>query len=224
MSADDVLKNPNWPAEFPLTAQNFRRQDESDDSIFYDSPRLCFHIDNDAVSALTRYYESLPTPTAVLDFASSWVSHFPPAWITETPRRVVFGMSLEELRANKAGTEVAVQDLNKDPTFPFESNSFDLVTNCVSVDYLTKPLQVFREVNRCLRPGGRAVFSFSNRCFPSKAIDIWLRTNDLEHCYIVGSYFHYAGGFDAPQSIDISPQTGGITDPMYVVTACKSSG
>mgnify|MGYP001144347911 CR=1 FL=1 len=38
----------------------------------------------------------------------------------------------------------------------------------VSVDYLTKPLEVFREVNRVLKPGGLAIMSFSNRCFPTK--------------------------------------------------------
>ena len=37
--------------------------------------------------------------------------------------------------------------------------------------------------------------ALSNRCFPTKAVDIWLRTNDLEHVFVVGSYFHYAGGF-----------------------------
>ena len=36
--------------------------------------------------------------------------------------------------------------------------------------------------------------AISNRCFPTKAIQIWLQTNDLEHIFIVGSYFHYSGG------------------------------
>ena len=47
--------------------------------------------------------------------------------------------------------------------------------------------------------------SFSNRCFPTKAVDIWLRTNDLEHAYIVGSFFHYAGGFEPPSAVEVSP-------------------
>lgn len=33
----------------------------------------------------------------------------------------------------------------------------------VSVDYLTKPLQVFLEIGRVLRPKGTAYISFSNR-------------------------------------------------------------
>jgi ubiquinone/menaquinone biosynthesis C-methylase UbiE len=43
-----------------------------------------------------------------------------------------------------------------------------VVTNAVSVDYLNNPLEVFKEMNRVLKPGGRAIMSFSNRCFPTK--------------------------------------------------------
>lgn len=38
----------------------------------------------------------------------------------------------------------------------------------MSVDYLTKPIEVFQEMHRCLKPGGVAIMSFSNRCFPTK--------------------------------------------------------
>jgi ubiquinone/menaquinone biosynthesis C-methylase UbiE len=41
-----------------------------------------------------------------------------------------------------------------DPRFPFADSSFDVVTCVVSVDYLTKPLEVFKEISRVLRPGG----------------------------------------------------------------------
>ncbi|CAM9849850.1 unnamed protein product, partial [Discosporangium mesarthrocarpum] len=59
------------------------------------------------------------------------------------------------------------------------------------------------------------------RCFPTKAIQIWSQTNDMEHIFIVGSYFHYAGGFDPPTSHDISPNPG-RSDPMYIVEARKA--
>jgi hypothetical protein len=42
--AEDVLKNPKWPAQYPFSAKDFRRQDESVDTIFYDTPRLVLHI------------------------------------------------------------------------------------------------------------------------------------------------------------------------------------
>ena len=47
--------------------------------------------------------------------------------------------------------------------------------------------------------------ALSNRCFPTKAVDIWLRTNDLEHVFVVGCYFHYAGGFKPPSAVEVSP-------------------
>ena len=80
-----------------------------------------------------------------------------------------------------------------------------MVTNVVSIDYLTQPLEICKEVGRVLRPGGAAMFALSNRCFPTKAVNIWLRTNDLEHVHIVGSYFHYAGGFTPPSAVEVSP-------------------
>eukprot|EP00955_Chlamydomonas_euryale_P105093 365613-Chlamydomonas_euryale.AAC.3 len=42
------------------------------------------------------------------------------------------------------------------------------------------------------------------------------QTGDLDHIWIVGSYFHYSvpGGFTEPEAKDISPGRG--SDPMYV--------
>ena len=82
-----------------------------------------------------------------------------------------------------------------------------------------------REMHRVLKPGGKAIMSFSNRCFPTKAIAVWTSTGDLDHVYIVGAYFHYSvpGGFTAPVAHDITlPKSRkGAGDPMYVVEACK---
>ena len=73
--------------------------------------------------------------------------------------------------------------------------------------------QVFKEIHRCLRPGGVAIMSFSNRCFPTKAIAIWTQTGDLDHVWIVGSYFHYSvpGGFEAPfAKVQIKETVSGV--------------
>lgn len=48
----------------------------------------------------------------------------------------------QELARNSILTDFEVKDLNKDPSLPYEDNTFDVVTNAVSVDYLNKPLQV----------------------------------------------------------------------------------
>jgi ubiquinone/menaquinone biosynthesis C-methylase UbiE len=57
-------------------------------------------------------------------------------------------MNEEELKANKQASEYVVHDLNLEPDLPFPDNSFDVITNAVSVDYLNKPLEVGAE---CLR-------------------------------------------------------------------------
>ncbi|XP_042501512.1 uncharacterized protein LOC122079261 isoform X4 [Macadamia integrifolia] len=203
-SVEQVLKNVEWPEQFPFKEEDFQRFDESPDLLFYETPRFVTHIDDPAIAALTKYYSEVFPPSntpgvSLLDLCSSWVSHFPAGYKQE--RIVGMGMNEEELKQNPILTEYVVQDLNVTPKLPFEDNSFDVITNVVSVDYLAKPIDVFKEMYRVLKPGGLAIMSFSNRCFWTKAISIWTSTGDAEHVLIVGSYFHYAGGFEPPQSL-----------------------
>mgnify|MGYP003306332336 CR=1 FL=1 len=93
-------------------------------------------------------------------------------------RVVGVGMNADELAQNARLSEWVTRDLNDEPELPFADGSFDAVLNVVSVDYLTRPLEVFREARRVLRPGGRAIMAFSNRCFASKAIAKWLSSDD----------------------------------------------
>ena len=76
------------------------------------------------------------------------------------------------------------------------------------------------EIQRVLKPGGLAVFTWSNRMFPQKAIHAWRAASEPERLWICGSYFHYTGGFAAPIGQDISPYPG-RSDPVYVVHARK---
>jgi len=218
----DVLKDPGFPAEYPFGEKEMARYDESSDFIFYSQPRFVTHIDDEAIGALTKYYErSFPPASedvAILDVCSSWISHYPEGY--KAGKISGIGMNEDELKKNPILTDYTVRDLNEDPTFPYADNTFDVVTNTVSVDYLTRPLEVMKEVSRVLKPGGTAIMSFSNRCFPTKAVAIWTATGDLDHVWIVGAYYHFAGGFEPPAAEDISPNPG-KTDPMYVVTAKK---
>lgn len=219
--AEKVLVNPQFPPEWPFSPADFERQDESDDSVFYDQARLVYHIDDSAVDALTRYYgEHLKDNDDVLDICSSWVSHYPTKW--KGGNVVGLGMNEYELSQNKQLSSYVVRDLNNEPKFPFEDESFDKVTCVVSVDYLNQPKEIFDEIARVLRPGGECIISMSNRCFPTKAFRIWLQSNDLEHIFIVGSFFHYSGKFDLSTCEDISPNPG-RSDPLFIVKAAKKS-
>ena len=216
-----VLQNPKWPDTWPYTEQDFKRMDDSVDTIFYNEPRLVYHIDDPCRNALTRYYEETFQPDSdILDICSSWVCHYP----TNLKARSIVGLGMNEyeLQQNPILTNYVVKDLNMDPTLPFEAQTFDIVTCCVSFDYLNQPREVMTEVGRVLRPGGQAIISMSNRCFPTKAFQLWLQTNDLEHVFIIGSFFHYTGLFDPPTSEDRSPNPG-RSDPLFIVKATRKS-
>eukprot|EP00588_Corethron_pennatum_P015586 CAMPEP_0194269120 /NCGR_PEP_ID=MMETSP0169-20130528/3332_1 /TAXON_ID=218684 /ORGANISM="Corethron pennatum, Strain L29A3" /LENGTH=284 /DNA_ID=CAMNT_0039010643 /DNA_START=37 /DNA_END=894 /DNA_ORIENTATION=- len=214
-----VLETPKWPEEWCFTEEDFRKQDESSDAIFYANPRLVCHIDEAAVGAVKQYYgEVFDDGQDVLDICSSWVSHFPPNW--KGGNVVGLGMNESELKENPVLTSYDVRDLNENPAFPYDDGSFDVVTCVVSIDYLMKPREIFAEIGRVLRPGGSCILSLSNRCFPTKVFQLWLQTGDMEHIFIVGSFFHYSGLFEKPKCVDMSPNPG-LSDPLFIVTATK---
>ena len=201
----------------------FDRDDPTPDDRFYAFPRLVTHIDDGAIRAVGDLYAELgldgsaAEPRRVLDLMSSWVSHLHSA----PAELVVLGMNPAELEANPMATERVVQDLNDDPHLPFPDDSFDAVLCCVSIDYLTRPIEVLAEAARVLRPGAPAVITFSNRCFPTKAIHGWLSTDDAGRGTIVAYYLNAGGGFTSPEvSLRTPPRTTGYRDdPLYAVVA-----
>lgn len=209
MSTPDV----SWPTGF------FDRQDPTDDADFYAAPRFVTHIDDAAVRAVSDLYDELGVPKGrVLDLMSSWVSHLsrrPDGGLT------VLGMNDAELRANPLAEAHVLQDLNRDPSLPFADASFDAVTCCVSVDYLVQPVAVLREAARVLRPGGVVVCTFSNRCFPTKAIRGWLGTDDEDHVAIVRTYLEQAGFSDVSAERRTPGRHRG--DPLYGVWARRDA-
>ncbi len=195
----------------------FRRSDESPDRGFYGPTRLVTHIDDRAIATVGELYRHLGIDGTVLDLMSSWTSHF-----LAPPRElVVLGMNAAELDANTLAATRVVHDLNADPALPFNDEQFDAAVCCVSVDYLTRPIEVFREVYRVVRPGAPFVCTFSNRCFPSKAIHGWVASDDEGHCTIVSEYFRRSGGWQEPQAALLTPpHLAG--DPLYGVWAHRA--
>ena len=202
-----LQSSDHFPADF------FTRSDDSDDTRFYEPERLVKHIDDAAISAVGALYDELRINGRVLDMMGSWISHFAKA----PDELVVLGMNWTELHANPMAAEVLAHDLNTTPTLPFEDNHFDDVVCAVSVDYLTQPIRVFVDVQRILKPGGRLVCTFSNRCFPTKAIRGWLLATEAQRCDIVARYFELAGGF-TPATIENRTGTA-LGDPLYAVWA-----
>ena len=199
----------------------FRRTDEAPDEEFYRTPRLVTHIDEGAIAAVTQLYRELfPAGGEILDLMSSWISHLPPE---VAYRRVVgLGMNEVELRRNERLDTYVVQNLNTRPVLPFGEAEFDGAGICVSIDYLTRPVEVLREVGRVLKVGAPLIVTFSNRCFPSKAVAIWHQLDDRGHMRLVERYFEEAGNFDDIQSFDRSPRRM-FFDPLYAVVG-RSTG
>ncbi len=199
----------DWPPGF------FDRQDDSDDADFYGPPRFVTHIDDGAIAAVSELYDELGVPEGrVLDLMSSWVSH-----LSRKPDGglVVLGMNDVELRANPLADRVEVQDLNVDTRLSFEEASFDAVICCVSIDYLIHPVEVLREVGRVLAPGGVVVLTFSNRCFPTKAVRGWLATDEDGRVAIVQAYLEHAGFAEVKTTLRTKRRWG--SDPLYAAWA-----
>ncbi|KAI9707931.1 MAG: hypothetical protein M1820_004350 [Bogoriella megaspora] len=208
---------PHFPVEpfqprhstWPYTASDFQPQDRTSDVNFYSSPRFVTHIDDHAISQLRKYYaQNLPKRGRILDFCSSWISHYPPETeaAAEKGELVVIGMGMNkpELDANKVLSDSEggriVKDLNQQPEIPIEvvkvgdgEEGLDAATCVVSIDYLTSPVNVLKSLNDRMKPGGTVHLAISNRCFPTKAIGRWLRVEERERLFMVGDYLQFAG-------------------------------
>jgi hypothetical protein len=193
----------------------FGKIDTEEDEVFYEPPRLVYHIDENAVAALTQFYRTvLPSGGVLLDLMSSWVSHLPPE--IDFAEVIAHGMNAEELAANPRISRWFVQNLNRDQRLPLADDSVDTAMICVSVQYLEQPVALLREVARVLRPASPLVISFSNRCFWTKAVAIWRALDDEGHAHLVERYLR-AAGFERIETHRLAEWVEDVSDPMIAV-------
>ncbi len=190
----------------------FARMDETPDHEFYREPRFVNHIDDATIAELTNFYrEFLPPGSDVLDLMSSWVSHLPTD--VEYARVAALGMNAAELEANPRANERCVQDLNVQPELPYDDATFDRALIAVSIQYLTRPVEVLSSTHRVLREGGAICIAMSHRLFPTKAIVAFHRLPPAERIKLVATYLDLAG-FEAVEFVDRSPTSA---DPLWLV-------
>ena len=195
-----------------LPADWFRRIDETPDEDFYLAPRFVAHIDQGTIDALCAFYsEFIPAGSDVLDLMSSWISHLPDD--LSLGRVSGLGMNEAELAANPQLGDFCVHNLNDQPRLPYPEGTFDRVILAVSVQYLTRPLEVMASARDVLRDGGAICIAMSHRLFPTKAILAFHELKASERIQLVGHYLKSAGFSDVVLE-DRSPPNA---DPLWLV-------
>lgn len=211
-----------------FSADDMARDDQTPDEQFYRTLHVENHLDSLALSTMEQLYGRLiPKGSRVLDLMAGPNSHLGRVRYLESITGL--GLNGEDLASNLALSRRVIHDLNADPKLPFGKNDFDVVINTVSVDYMTQPLEVFREVARVLKPGGLFVVVFSNRMFPPKAVNLWKLTDEKQRVDLVRKYFQISDryvieghmesvGKPRPKD-DKYYQLGIPSDPVYAVWA-----
>jgi SAM-dependent methyltransferase len=212
----------------------FSRKNEEEDALFYSLDRFVNHLDSLALSTVEKIINSLviETEPVILDLMAGWHSHIPETLI---PSKVVgLGLNRNELEKNKDLTEWVFHDINHDFHLPFQSEYFDIVVNTVSVDYMTHPIDIFKEAGRILKPGGLFLVIFSNRMFLEKAVKVWRESSEEERVILVEEFFDKSGMFESPSVFvskgrprpkdDKYAETDLPSDPIYAVYSDKKGG
>ena len=214
-----------------FTQEAFSRLDPRDDQQFYAEPRFVQHVDQTAIQCIGEIYRQfIRQGIKVLDLMSSWVSHIPPD--IDTVSITGLGLNRQEMEKNTQLSNMVLHDLNSDPRIPFGNTEFDAVVCTVSVEYLIKPIEVFKDVARVLKPGGVFICSFSERWFPSKVIKLWLELHPFERMGLVLEYFRRSEEFKVlgTESVRARPRPPddkyagqlATSDPVYVVWGRKN--
>jgi SAM-dependent methyltransferase len=198
----------------------FRRIDESEDELFYRSPRFVVHIDDGAIAKVGEIYARiLPEGGTILDLMSSWRSHLPER--IHAAKVVGVGLNRAEMEDNPALGEIVVHNVNVNPRLPFDEGSFDGAVMTVSVQYVTRPEELFADVGRALKPHAPFVVTFSNRMFPTKAVALWHGANQHQRVAVVREYFAGSAAFEKIETIDRSAPTDPPSDPIWAVAGYR---
>lgn len=129
------------------------------------------------------------------------------------------GMNKAELSQNPVLTKWAIQDLNEDPQVKLaqgnEEAKLDASTCVVSIDYLTKPVEVLESIRQQTNDGGKIHLIISNRCFPTKVVGRWLKVSEEKRLDMVGGYLWWSGW----REIEIVSvvKAAWMQDPLWVV-------
>ncbi|MBW2663158.1 MAG: acyl carrier protein [Deltaproteobacteria bacterium] len=203
----------------PISIKPYSRFDKNDDEIFYHLPRFDSFIDTPAQKALTDFYfRTLPVEGKILDLMAGRHSYLPQKFSFDEV--VGLGLNEIEMKENTQLDKYVVHNLNKESTLPFGNSYFDACILSLSIQYLTHPVKVMKDIARVLKPNSPVAVVFSDRMFPTKAISIWRSGNVAGRTRYIKSCVYHSGLFHRINFEDLSPAYG-ASDSIYVVSACR---
>ena len=171
--------------------EGLSRIDNDNDAVFYHMPRWVQHLDAVALDTINKLYRRLiPAGGEVLDIMASHDSHLQDIDINTL---YVLGMNQQELSANKAANVSFMHNLNQEPVVMLTDESVDAVVCTASIEYLTNPIGILAEIRRVLKQDGIFIVTFSNRWFPTKAIQIWTELHEFERVGLVTQWMANTG-------------------------------
>ena len=200
----------------------FDREDATPDAVFHQGPRLVVHLDTAGVAAVQEAYRVLlPAGGRFLELGASWKSHLPPHFAKRA--LIGLGRNASELSCNPHLDERLVHDLNADPRLPFADAAFDGVFCTNAVPYLARPVELFSEVRRILKPRRPFVVVFGRRRFSERAVRIWNESDDAGRVALVTAYFRRSStplhGWDSVVHEARNENGGLFSEPVHVVHA-----
>ena len=87
---------------------------------------------------------------------------------------------------------------------PFCDACFDAVLVTLEVGLLRRPLELFREISRVLRPRGLVAITFAHAVFDRTHTRLWALADDREHLMLAEAFIEFAGaGFTRPTSLTL---------------------
>ncbi|KAJ1420811.1 hypothetical protein B484DRAFT_304844, partial [Ochromonadaceae sp. CCMP2298] len=153
MQVEEVLANPLWPTRWPYSYEDFRPVDYTRDEPI--PTQYQYQYSQSLIEADHHIGQYFFDGANVLELFSCYDSLLPPG--VELGTTVGVGWYGDEMRANGALDDFIEQDVSVDPFLPLADNFFDFVIVPANFQLLQRPLEMFQEINRVLKPGGKAI-------------------------------------------------------------------
>ena len=208
-----------------LSNQQRQKPDETNDNLFYSTPKFVYHLDSNFRKTLSELYkDEIENNSIVLDLMSSWDSYLPKN--IKYKKVIGHGLNNEELQRNKAFDNYWIQNFNIDQKVPLEDATIDYCLMIAAWQYLQYPERIAEEIARVLTQKGKLIIAFSNRAFWHKAPNIWTYSNEEERINYVRNIL-VANGFCEPRVIKKFTEENSFLpffnrDPFYCLISEKN--